>query len=144
MYTPCHACPLPCMPSAMHAPCHAFPPATHAPPAMHVPCHAPPMHASPVDRILDTHFWKYYLAPTSLRAVKILPCLKLRFRAVKIKGAVYVNEALGYWCDMSNVFCNYGRPPILYGLINWSLNCGSSVFLKRLFRFCMTVSLKSS
>ena len=23
----------------------------------------------PVDRILDTHFWKYYLGPTSLRAV---------------------------------------------------------------------------
>ena len=26
----------------------------------------------PVDRILDTRFWKYYLAPTSLRAVKML------------------------------------------------------------------------
>ena len=25
----------------------------------------------PVDRILDTRFWKYYLAPTSLRAIKI-------------------------------------------------------------------------
>ena len=27
----------------------------------------------PVDRILDTRYWKYYLAPTSLRAVKIGP-----------------------------------------------------------------------
>ena len=45
---PC-TCPLPCMP-LMHAPCNACPP-------------------PPVDRILDTCFWKYYLAPTSLRAV---------------------------------------------------------------------------
>ena len=60
-------------PPAMHAyppctpPCHACPPATHA-----SPCHAypPAMHAPTVDRILDTRFWKYYLAPTSLRAVK--------------------------------------------------------------------------
>ena len=51
--------PLPCM-----APCHAHPPATHAPLASN---HARP---PPVDRILDTRFWKYYLAPTSLRAVK--------------------------------------------------------------------------
>ena len=72
----CHACP-----PAMHAPCHTPPHHTHTPamhaPAMHAPCHAchPAMHAPftthapPVDRILDTRFWKYYLAPTSLRAV---------------------------------------------------------------------------
>ena len=57
--------------------CHAHPPATHTPPPCTPPCHAclPPhtMHAThPVDRILDTRFWKYYLAPTSLRAVIIL------------------------------------------------------------------------
>ena len=55
----CHARPPPCMP-----PCHA-----HTPPCM-PHCHARP---PPVDRILDTHFWKYYLTPTSLRAVKMLP-----------------------------------------------------------------------
>ena len=48
-HTPCHAWPLPCMrpptthdplpcmPSAMHAPCHACPPATHDP----LPCTSP-------------------------------------------------------------------------------------------------------
>ena len=77
---PFHACPLPCMP-----PCHACPPATHSPPpCTPLPCtpyHTCPRHAyPPVDRILDKCFWKYYLAPTSLRAVIIvmfvdsLPC----------------------------------------------------------------------
>ena len=28
---------------------------------------------SPLDRILDTHYWKYYLAPTSLQSVKMRP-----------------------------------------------------------------------
>ena len=67
-HAPCHAHPPSCMPPITHAPCH-----THCP-AMHAPCHAhpPPCHASPPPvRILDTRFWKYYLAPTSLRAVKI-------------------------------------------------------------------------
>ena len=79
----CHTCPLPCTPPTMHAPHHAWPPAMRAPPAMHTPYHTcpPTTHAPlpcmslchacplPVDRILDTRFWKYYLAPTSLRAV---------------------------------------------------------------------------
>ena len=78
---PCHACPLQCMPPAMHAPYHACPlpctplpgmsPAMHAPcsPAMHAPCHACPHHAHPyhacppVDRNLDTCYSKHYLAP---------------------------------------------------------------------------------
>ena len=70
-HTPATHAPLPCMPPAKHAP-----PATHRPPATHPnhmpPCHACPhaMHAPPpVDRILDTQLWKYYLAATSLRAV---------------------------------------------------------------------------
>ena len=36
-------------------------------PSMHWGRHPPP----PVDRILDTRLWKYYLGPTSLRSVKI-------------------------------------------------------------------------
>ena len=50
-HTPCHACspathaphacPLPCMPPAMHAPC------MHALPAMHTPCHAHPLPHMP-------------------------------------------------------------------------------------------------
>ena len=61
---PCHPCPpamhapLPCTPTTTHDPCH-----THPPPC--IPHYACP----PVDRILDTRFWKYYLAPTSLQAV---------------------------------------------------------------------------
>ena len=81
-----HACP----PGAtMHTPWsnHAQPPeqpcmlpqaTTHAPPRSshtHPPGSnhtCPPgatTHAPPVDRIVDTRFWKYYLAPTSLWAV---------------------------------------------------------------------------
>ena len=63
--SPCHACPPPCMPPAMHthphhamhapptmhAP-HACPPAMHAPlpctpPTMHAPCHACPLPCTP-------------------------------------------------------------------------------------------------
>ena len=88
----CHACPLPYTPPAMHAPQPSMPhlpcmppPAMHAPhhtcpPAMHAslphmpPCYTCPlpcMSPPPVDRILDICFWKYFLAPTSLRAVKM-------------------------------------------------------------------------
>ena len=85
MHAPCHICP-----PATHtsAPCHACPPTTHAPPlcharppATHGPHHAQPpaTHAPPVDRILDTRFLKYYLAPTSLRAVTNVGILFLCF-----------------------------------------------------------------
>ena len=37
-------------------------------PSMHWGTHPPP---PPADRILDTHLWKYYLGPTSLRPVII-------------------------------------------------------------------------
>ena len=97
---PCHAClplphmpPLPCMPPAMHTPCHAHPPLPCIPPAMHAPCHACPCHVHPlpcmpppVDEILDTRFWKYYLAPTSLRAVKthnIVP-IDIKYQAYRL------------------------------------------------------------
>ena len=32
----------------------------------------------PLDRILNTRFWKYYLAPTSLRAVKTHRCFQVQ------------------------------------------------------------------
>ena len=57
MHTPCHTCPLLCMPPATHAPYHANPS------AMHAPCHAcplphmPPCHTCP------------YLATALLQAV---------------------------------------------------------------------------
>ena len=41
-------------------------------------------HLLPVDRILDTRFWKYYLAPTSLRAVKINKTRSVRMRTTCI------------------------------------------------------------
>ena len=50
---PCHTCPLPCMPPAMHAPrhicptCHACPPATHATLPCMPPCHISPCHGCP-------------------------------------------------------------------------------------------------
>ena len=55
MHAPCHACPLPHMPPAMHSSpvTYAPSPAMHTPlactaPAMHVPCHThPPCHACP-------------------------------------------------------------------------------------------------
>ena len=84
-HTPYHAHPLPCMPPAMHVPCYAcplsyMPPATHAPHHACAPCHACPL----VDRILDTHLWKYYLDATSLRAV-----IKPRY----IKRHCYVDDS---------------------------------------------------
>ena len=53
---PRHTHPVIHAPLAMHAPTthaphHTCPPATHAP---------PPIHTPPMDRILDTRFWKYY------------------------------------------------------------------------------------
>ena len=39
-----------------------------------------PRYSPPVDRILDTRYWKYYLAPTLLRAVKILELLSLQMK----------------------------------------------------------------
>ena len=76
--------PLPCTPPAMHTLCHTCPPIMHTPcyvhplsctpPAMHAPSpamHAPLPHMPPLDKILDTRLWKYYLAETSLWAVKI-------------------------------------------------------------------------
>ena len=60
-----HACPpatthapqQPCMPPSNHA----CPPATTHPPTTR---HSPRQpHTTPVDRILDTRFWKYYLDP---------------------------------------------------------------------------------
>ena len=67
--------PMPHMPPTTHAPLPCTPPVTHAP--RHTPHHArPPCHACPpVDRILDTLFWKYYLAPTSLLAVTNCNCI---------------------------------------------------------------------
>ena len=72
MHAPCHACPLPCthpyhaplplshVPLPCMSPCHACHPTTHTP-TMYTPYHTcppphipPAMHASPVDRILDT------------------------------------------------------------------------------------------
>ena len=55
---PCHTCPLPCMP-----PLPYMPSLPHMPPL--------PWTLPTVDRVLDTHFWKYYLAPISLRVVII-------------------------------------------------------------------------
>ena len=79
-----HMPPLPCMPPAMHASPPCMPPTMHAPlatctpPAMYTPTmHGPPATHAPLpcmpdmDRILNTCFWKYYLAPTSLQAVKM-------------------------------------------------------------------------
>ena len=79
-HTHCHACP-----PATHAPLHACPPAAHAshrctPPYHHA--HPPAMHTPPVDRILNTRFWKYYLAPTSLRAVRRPPLSKSTWKVI--------------------------------------------------------------
>ena len=100
---PCHTCPpithipathapLPCMPPATHAPpCHACPP-----PAMHTPLpHTPP---SPLpDRILDTCLWKYYLAATSLRAVK-MSCMKKKNHVTFISS---LHNTLFAWAQRS-------------------------------------------
>ena len=57
-----HACP----PFAIHAP----PFTTHAPPG-HARSPGATTHVPPCGQNVDTRFWKYYLAPTSLRAVNM-------------------------------------------------------------------------
>ena len=61
----------PCTPPTMHAPQPHMPPR----PCMAPACVPPTTHA-PLDRITNT--WKYNLAPTSLRAVKIQSCRQVR------------------------------------------------------------------
>ena len=80
------------MPPVMHAPspCHACPP-PHTPPPMHAPSHACP----PVDRILDTRFWKYNLAPTSLRAVITSAIVTYKVRQARYWNCVF-NGGLAY------------------------------------------------
>ena len=67
----------PCMPPQSN---HTSPPqSNHTPPRSNHACpprsnHTRPPGATPhapLDRIVDTRFWKYYLAPTSLRAVNM-------------------------------------------------------------------------
>ena len=54
-HSPCHACPLPCIPPAMHAPYHACS-LPCMPPAMHGPCHAYlPCHAHPTSMLVPCH-----------------------------------------------------------------------------------------
>ena len=95
MYAPHHTCPPPCMPPPHMSPCHTHPPPCtpptmhaplphmpppHMPPHHTHPCHTAPLPCtplprthplphmplpSPVDRIVDTRFWKHYLYTTS-------------------------------------------------------------------------------
>ena len=82
--SPCHACPLPHMPTAMHTSCHACPhhtcpchtcplqcipppPCTPNNPAMHTSCHTRPLSSIPLTMHAscgqnDRHLWKYYLS----------------------------------------------------------------------------------
>ena len=54
MHAPCRACPLPCMPLAIYAPCHA-------PPGTHAPCHArPPCEQN------NRRLWKHSLSATTV------------------------------------------------------------------------------
>ena len=69
--------PLPHMPHCHACSCHTHLPAMHAP-TTHVPppwtpwpCTSSLPHMPPMDRILDTHLWTYYLAATLLRAVYV-------------------------------------------------------------------------
>ena len=138
-HTPGHACPLPCTPpKAMHAPLPCTPPVMHAPPATHAP--PPAMHAllprtSPsVDRILDTCFWKYYLAPASLRTVIriVINCI--------LQKQIYWSFALRskVWCLECEHFARFGRKTD--GNLS-SMNLSTATNLSRLtivfFLFCI-------
>ena len=86
-HPPCHACHPPCTPPAMHTPlpcthpCHAHTPGTHAP----LPCRHP-YHARP-----PWIEWQMF--------VKLLPCPKLRLRAVKWKRLKGVMDWRNYSFD---------------------------------------------
>ena len=68
MHTPCHACPLPCMP-----PWHAHPPATHAPLPCTSPCHACPHHTCPLPCISPAMYSPCHACPPAMHAP--LPCM---------------------------------------------------------------------
>ena len=75
----------------------AWRPARHAgiPPVMHAGI-PPPL----VNRILDTRFWKYYLAPTSLRAVMIVVSshyFLCHWNCKRISAAVKCEDQTGWW-----------------------------------------------
>ena len=78
----CHACPPPCTPHF-----HACPPPCMPLPHMTPTMHPPAMHVPHVDRILDTRFWKYYLAPTSLQAVIRKHSSRMRTACLSIVSA---------------------------------------------------------
>ena len=83
-HAPHHTCPpatqapRPCMPPAMHAPHHTHPLAMHTPPTMY----DPPRGQN------HGRLWKYNLAPTSLRAVKIQLIQLIRQQKIRIKRLV--------------------------------------------------------
>ena len=98
-HPPHHAHPLPCMPPAMytpamHAPCNACPLPCMSP-AMHVPlpCMPPPPHMPPRGQ----NSWHTLL--------KILPCPKLRLRAVKILGIFFRDEQ--FICPINRLWREY-------------------------------------
>ena len=102
-HAPCHAHPPPCMPPTMHTPPAIHGPPPHTPPTMHafLPCMTPTMHAPLPHKSL------HHACPPAMHApplphthtlpcmphcgqnswhtlLRILPCPKLRLRAVII------------------------------------------------------------
>ena len=76
-----------------------------------------------LNRILDTRFWKYYLAPTSLQAVIITqnqkPCIcwtrQFHFRPQQSWGKVIFSQA--------SVILLTGGVPAPWGCLVWSRGC---------------------
>ena len=87
---PSHACPLPCMPPAMHAP-HAHPPAMHAP-AIHAPRHACPpcgqTHSCKHITLPQTSFagGKYKSLPGNSYYIVLEPEISKLFNIVLLKN----------------------------------------------------------
>ena len=90
---PCHTCPLPCTPLAMHTPCHACP----------LPCTPPATHTPPWT---EWRLWKHNLAATRLRTVTMmkeyqgmknftLVILYLYLTNVRVEDSYHVGSHLG-------------------------------------------------
>ena len=98
------------------------------------PPEQPRMPPPPVVRIVDTRFWKYYLAPTSLRAVKMSvlccnnavytwPCLQ-RIRLLRTLGC---KEQFVFFLT-SMLKCSVKTSTADFCELNYSLLAGPGVF----------------
>ena len=131
MHAPLHHACMP--PFTMHSPGHAHPPPPqeqpHTPPWSNDAC--PP----PRGQNVDTRFWKYYLAPTSLRAVMIKVLITVLYSMVRYRTEhILININLDFIWDSlveshADSWCNNKTLLFFWQRAYW---CSHSALLRTL------------